>query len=508
MANAPANSDMDSPRPARLWLIFGAVASVLFLASLGQTVVAPALPIIVGDLGGLDQIAWVITAYLLAATVGAPVFGKLGDLYGRRRVLQAGIGVFLLGSVIAAAAPDIWALVAGRFAQGLGGGGLIVVSMATIADVVPPRQRGRYQGVMGGVFGLSTVVGPLAGGLVVQHLHWSWIFLANLPLGLVAFGIITAVLDTPPPRRRVSLDYPGAAMLAATLSLAVLIASTGGDPVPWTSPLMLALIAALAAAFAGFVAAERRAKEPILPLGLFRINNFVVSNAVGAIIGVSMFGTLTFVPMFMQVVKGMEPVASGLFIFPMMAGLIGASAMAGQMMTRTGRYRMLPVASTLLLALAMALLSTMAPATPNGLIALYLLLAGIGIGPVMGVSVTAIQNAVPPGMVGVGTASANMFRLIGGSVGTALFGAIFAHGLTRELGGALAGANPRGLTAQAIAAMDPALQARVAEGIAAALHPVFLIGAVLGCLASAIALAMTELPLSDRMPGAPQAAAE
>ncbi|WP_425052135.1 MDR family MFS transporter [Psychromarinibacter sp. S121] len=485
---------------AKLKLTFLAVVSVLLLASLGQTVVTTALPIIVGELGGLDQITWVITAYLMAATVGAPVFGKLGDLYGRKRVLQIGIGVFLVGSLLSAAAGTIWMLVLGRFVQGLGGGGLIVVSMATVADVVPPRQRGRYQGILGSVFGFSTVIGPLAGGFIVQHFHWSWMFLLNIPLGLLAFTILAIVLESLPPRRKPVIDYAGAGLLAATLSLAVVIASIGGNPVPWTSPVMLALYAALAVAFGAFITAEYRAKEPVLPLQLFRINNFVVSNTVGTIIGVAMFGTITFVPMFMQVVKGLSPAASGLFIFPMMLGMITASTLSGIFMSRTGRYRILPVFSTLLLAVAMGALSTLSPSTPNWMIVVCVLAAGIGIGPVMGVGVTAIQNSVPGHMVGVGTASANMFRLIGGSLGTALFGAIFAHGLTRELGSALGGANPRGLTAQAIAAMDPELQAQVGLGIAHALQPVFLIGAVMACLACLVALLMVELPLSDRVP--------
>lgn len=485
---------------AKLKLVLVAVASVLFLASLGQTVVTTALPIIVGELGGLDQITWVITAYLLAATVGAPVFGKLGDLFGRKAILQVGIGVFLAGSLICALSPNLWMLVAGRFVQGLGGGGLIVVSMATVADVVPPRQRGRYQGLLGAVFGLSTVIGPLAGGFIVQHVHWSWMFLANLPLGLVALVILVAVLDTPAPRRRAAIDYSGAALLTAFLSLAVVIASIGGNPLPWTDPGMLILVLAAISALGAFVFAESRAAEPILPLPLFRVNNFVVSNIVGLITGVAMFGTITFIPMFMQVVKGLSPAASGLFIFPMMLGMIFASAMAGQIMSRTGRYRMLPVWSTLLLAAAMWLLSGIGPGTPNWRLAVYVALAGLGIGPVMGVGVTAIQNAVPQAMVGVGTASANMFRLIGGSLGTALFGAIFAHGLARDLGTTLAGTGPRSLSAQQIAAMDPALRLQVTEAIAQALQPVFVIGAAMACLASFVALMIVELPLSDHMP--------
>ncbi len=496
--------DVPQVSPGQLRLVFLAVAAVLFLASLGQTVVTAALPIIVGELGGLDRIAWVITAYLLAATVGAPVFGKLGDMFGRKVVMQAGIVVFLLGSVLAASAGSIWMLVVGRFVQGLGGGGLIVVSMATVADVVPPRQRGRYQGMLGAVFGLSTVVGPLAGGFVVQHMHWSWMFLLNLPLGGIAFAILTSVLAKRTPGPTLSLDYAGVALLTATLSGAVIVASLGGELLPWADPLTWGLIAASLAALAGFLAVERRAAAPVLPLQLFRINNFVVSNSVGVITGVAMFSTLTFVPMFMQVAKGLSPAASGLFVVPMMMGLIGASTLAGQIMSRTGRYRMLPVYSMALLSVAMGLMATVTPATPNWTVALYISLAGIGIGPVMGVGVTAIQNSVPSDMVGVGTASANMFRLIGGSIGTALLGAIFAHGLTREVGTipALAGIDPRALTAQQIAGMDPEMAAHVANGIGAALHPAYLIAAVLAAVGSLVSLMMQEHPLDDRMPGA------
>ena len=488
---------------ARIRVVFIAVAVTLFLASMGQTVVTTALPTIVGELGGLDQITWVITAYLLAATVGAPIFGKLGDLFGRKRVLQGGIATFFLGSLLCALAPNIWTLVAGRAVQGFGGGGLIVVSMATIADVLPPRQRGKFQGFLGAVFGVSTVIGPLAGGFIVQHFHWTWIFLLNLPACAVVFAILSAILENGPVRDQARLDYIGAGLLAALLALGVLIASLGGHAVPWASPTMALMGVGLVLSVVGFILAERHAPEPILPLKLFTINNFIVSNSVGFIIGVAMFSTITFVPFFMQVVKGVSPSVSGMFTFPMMVGLISASSLAGQIMSRTGRYRILPICSTLLLGVAMALMATVGPHTPNALIAGYMLLAGIGIGPVMGVGVTAIQNAVPRSMVGVGTASANMFRLIGGSLGTAAFGAVFAAGLTRELGGALPTANPRGLTAQQIMAMEPELREIVVSGIAHALHPVFWVSAALGCVASAVALLMVERPLQDTLAATP-----
>ncbi|TDE39862.1 MFS transporter [Antarcticimicrobium sediminis] len=483
----------------RVRLAITAAATVLFLASLGQTSVSTALPIIVGELGGLDHITWVITAYLLASTVGAPVMGKLGDLFGRRAVLQAGIGVFLTGSVFCALAPSMWALVAGRFVQGLGGGGLIVVAMATVADVLPPRERGRVQGALGAVFGLSTVVGPLAGGFLVQHLTWQWIFWINLPVGLAAFVVLSLALEARPSRARPSIDYLGAVLLAVTLSCAVLIFSVGGVNLPWASLGMAALAAGMVLSLAGFILTERAAKEPILPLSLFRINNFVVSNLVGLIVGGAMFGTITFIPMFMQVVKGMAPSPSGMFLTPMMLGLVGTSALAGRIMARTGRYRMMPVFSTLLLGLGMAGMATIDAATPNGLILLFVFVAGVGIGPVMSIGVTAIQNAVPRETVGVGTASANMFRLIGGSIGTAVFGAMFATGLATRLAAlGIDGIGPGGrLTGAALAALAPEAHARVVAAIAESLHPVFWSAALLGLLASAAALLMRERPLED-----------
>lgn len=501
-AAAGHHDDPDHLDPQRLVAVFLAVCAVLFLASLGQTVVTTALPVILADLGGMDQITWVITAYLMAATVGAPVFGKMGDLFGRKVMMQIGIGIFLTGSVLCALAPELWVLVGGRFVQGLGGGGLIVSSMATVADNVSPRERGRYQGMLGSVFGLSTVVGPLAGGFIVQHFDWQWIFLINVPLGLAALTVLTLAINHSPRRKDVTIDYAGAAGLTVVLSLTVLTASLGGSVLGWEDPLMIALIAAVLAALAVFIAIERRAKDAILPLELFRINNFVVSNSVGLIIGVTMFGTITFVPFFMQVVKGMNPAASGLFVFPMMAGLIGASTLAGQIMARTGHYRMLPVFSTFVLMIGMVGMAMTDAHTPNWQVALAMLVVGLGIGPTMGVGVTAIQNAVPGHMIGIGTASANMFRLIGGSVGTAAFGAIFAAGLQRHLGGALEGTNPRGLTKDMIAAMDPVMQETVTSGIAAALHPVFWIACVLAAVACAVSLMMIELPLQEKVPSA------
>ncbi len=482
----------------RLRLVLWAVAVTLLVASLGQTIVSTALPVITADLGGLDHITWVVTAYLLASTVGAPVCGKLGDLFGRKLVMQGALGVFTLGALICGVAPSMGVLIAGRAVQGLGGGGLIVVAMAVVADVLPPRQRARVQGWLGGVFGLSTIIGPLVGGFLVEQLSWQWIFYANIPVALLAFAVLQVALDTPARRGRVAIDYAGAALLAGFLSAAVLISSIGGSVLPWGGPEMLALIAATLAMLLGFFAVERRAPEPILPPSLFRINAFAVVNTVGFLVGMAMFGAITFLPLFLQVVKGASPTVSGLFLLPMMAGLLGGSIAAGQLMTRTGRYKLMPILSTALLALGMALLSQLGPETPLWLIALEMLITGLGIGPVMSVGVAAIQNAVPRPMVGVGTASANMFRLIGGSLGTSAFGAIFGAALARNLAGQMPGAEIGTISRDAVLALPAPARAAVLDGFAAALHPIFLGAAVIAVLASLISMLLRELPLADR----------
>lgn len=496
--NEPAVAE---ERPVRL--VIAAAAAVLFLASLGQTIVSTALPIIVGDLRGLDHITWVITAYLLASTVGAPICGKLGDMYGRRVVLQGAIAMFLLGSVVCGLAGSMAQMVAGRAIQGLAGGGLIVVSMAVVADVLPPRDRGRAQGALGGVFGVSTVIGPLIGGFIVQNLSWHWVFFVNLPVGLVALGVLAAVLPGRADAVRHRIDYAGAALLATLLSATVLLANLGGTAYPWASAPIVGLGVVAALALGAFVAVEMRAPEPILPLSLFGINNFVVANSVGFLVGCAMFGTITFMPLYLQTVQGVSPATSGLFLVPMMAGLIGTSIVAGQVMSRTGRYRRLPILSTAVLTVAMLLMATLSSGTPLWLITVYMLLTGIGIGPVMSVGVAAIQNAVPASMLGVGTASANMFRLIGGSLGTSAFGAMFAAGMAARVATLLPGemAGIGSLDATAVARLPEATRGEVLTAFAQSLQPVFLAAAAMAGLACAISFALRETTMSaDLMP--------
>lgn len=489
----------EAPQPQSVRLIILAVAVTLLLASLGQTIVSTALPVIVGELGGLDHLTWVVIAYLLSSTVVAPIYGKLGDLYGRKIVLQFAIAIFLIGAALSAMATSMTFLILARTVQGLGGGGLMVVAMTVVADVIPPRQRGKIQGIFGAVFGVSTVAGPLLGGTIVEHLNWQWIFLINLPLGILALLVISLVLKPKATRVAHKIDYMGFVLLTAALSAFVLATSLGGNTFPWGSPQIIGLMVAAAVSLGLFIWVESRASEPVLPLQLFSNNTFVVTNSVGFLVGMAMFGSITFLPMFLQIAKGVSPTNSALQMLPMMIGLIGASTLSGFVMSKTGRYKILPVMSTALLSIGMLLLAFMQLDTPDWQIALYMLIVGMGIGPVNSVSVTATQNAVSPKLVGVATAGTTMFRQIGGSIGVAVFGAIFASGLASRAGEGGA------FDARAIASLPPELRQQVVEGFAAALHPVFFTAAVAAGLAFLLALLLEELPLATTLRKEPEA---
>ena len=486
-------------QPVNIKLVRGAVIATLLVASLGQTIITTALPIIVGDLGGIEHISWAITAYLLAATVAAPVFGKLGDMYGRKLMLQSGIAIFLAASVLAALSANLTMLVACRFLQGIGGGGLIVTAMAAVGDVLPPRERGKAQGFLGAAFGLSTVVGPLLGGLIVEMLSWRWLFLVNIPVGIIAFAVIAVAFESRRKSEKRKIDYLGAGLLAAMLSSLVIYTSIGGTVVPWTAPQALVLPIIAIAAFIGFIVVERRAAEPILPLFLFRNNAFLVSNAVGFVIGTVMFGTITYMPSYLLLVQGFAPTQAGLALLPMMVGLIGSSTLSGIFMSRTGRYKHLPIMSSAILSVGAMLLGTLSVDTPFALIVIYMFLVGIGIGPVMSVGVGAIQNAVPHQVLGVATASAQMFRQIGGSLGVAVLGAIFANRLAYE---ATAIGHPEGtagFNADALAAMPAPEQAAMLEAYVAALHPIYWVAAAAALVAFVLGWFLVEIPLATKL---------
>ena len=420
-------------------LIFSALLLVLFLASLDQTIVSTALPTIVGDLGGISKLAWVVTAYLLASTVVGPFYGKLGDQYGRKVVLQSAIVIFLVGSALCGISQNMTELIVFRAIQGLGGGGLFVTTIAVVGDIIPPRDRGRYQGLFGGVFGVSTVIGPLLGGFFVDNLSWRWIFYVNIPIGLVALAVIATAFQAPQDQVRHTIDYLGAALLAGGLSAIVLYTSLGGTTYAWDAPQMVATLVGGFVLLIGFVVVESRAAEPILPLEIFRNRVFSLTSAIGFIIGLAFFGAITYLPLYLQDVKGHSPTASGLLITPMMAGLLITSIGSGQLISRFGRYKPFPIAGTAIIALGLWLLSRLQVDTSTLVASVYMLVLGLGLGMVLQVLVLAAQNAVDYKYLGVATSGSTLFRQIGGSIGVAIFGAIFANQLANNLAAKAAG---------------------------------------------------------------------
>jgi len=486
------------PRPAeRVRVVFGALLLVILLASLDQTIVSTALPTIVGDLGGLQHLSWVVTAYLLASTVTGPIYGKLGDLYGRKIVLQTAIVIFLVGSALCGIAQNMVELIGFRALQGLGAGGLLVTTIAVVGDLVPPRERGRYQGMFGAVFGVSTVIGPLLGGFFVDNLSWRWIFYVNLPVGALSLFVIGAVFHSRAEHVRHAIDYLGAATLAGGLSCIVLFTSLGGTTEPWASLQSVALIAVGVGLLVAFVFVESRAAEPLLPLELFRNRTFVVTSAIGFIIGLALFGSITYLPVFLQVVKGKSPTSSGLQLTPMMAGLLVTSILSGRLISRFGRYRIFPIVGTALMTVAMVLLSQLNIHSATLTASLDMVVLGLGLGAVMQVLVLAVQNAVDFRVMGVATSGSLLFRQVGGSIGLAIFGAIFSNRLHANLLHFLpAGVNPpKNVSPAVVRQLPPPLHHAYAEAIAASLHPVFVAAAGIAVFAFLLTWFLREVPL-------------
>jgi EmrB/QacA subfamily drug resistance transporter len=485
----------ETRQPIRL--IFAALMLVLLLASLDQTIVSTALPTIVGDLGGLAHLSWVVTAYLLAATVTGPLYGKLGDLYGRKLVLQTAIGIFLVGSALCGLSQNMVELIGFRALQGLGAGGLMVVTLAVVGDIIPPRERGRYQGYFGGVFGVSTVIGPLLGGFFVDHLSWRWIFYVNLPVGAVALAVIAVAFHSPAERTRHAIDYLGAFLLGSALSAIVLFTSLGGTTWGWTSWQVLGLIGATVVLVPAFILAEARAVEPILPLSLFRNRVFAATSAVGFVVGFALFGAITYLPLYLQVAKDASPTRSGLQLTPLMGGVLVTSIVTGQLITRFGRYRIFPIIGTAVMAVAMVLLSRLGVATPTWVAAVGSLVLGLGLGMTMQVLVVAAQNSVDRGMMGVATSGSTLFRQIGGSIGVALFGTIFANRIHVELAQQVGPgtALPKTLTPGTIGQLPTGAHNAVVEAYALALQPVFLAAAGVSIVAFALTWLVRDMPL-------------
>jgi EmrB/QacA subfamily drug resistance transporter len=494
-----------------LWTVFGALMLGMFLAALDQTIVSTALPTIVGDLGGLNHLSWVVTAYLLAATISTPLYGKLGDTVGRKPLFLAAIVIFLVGSILAGLSQTMDQLVGFRALQGIGAGGLMVGAQAIIGDIVPPRERGRYMGLIGSVFAVASVAGPLLGGFLVENLSWRWVFYVNVPIGIVAIGIVVTRLHLHTPHRSHKIDYIGAGLLSGCVAALILLTTWGGTQYAWGSATIIGLGVAGAALLLAFIWWEGRVAEPILPLRLFRSSVFSIANAMGFAIGMAMFGVIIFIPLFLQIVYGASPTSSGLRLLPLIAGLLVATVASGRVITARGRYKVFPIAGTAILIIGMYLLSLLKVGTAPWLASAYMLVVGIGIGLVMQVLVLVVQNDVDPRDIGVATSTATFSRSVGGAFGVAIFGAIFATRLADQLSrfpaavtahlGSGVHLNP----AQA-KLLPPPIHAEFLQAFAQALHGVFLWGVALAVIPFVLSWLLKEVPLRTTMSRRPEPA--
>jgi len=493
-------TDSEQPTGRHLATVFGALMLGMFLAALDQTIVSTALPTIVGDLGGLQHLSWVVTSYLLASTASTPLYGKLGDMYGRKPVFLAAILIFLAGSMLAGLSQSMGELIAFRGLQGVGAGGLMVGAQAIIADIVPPRERGRYMGLIGSVFAVASVAGPLLGGFFVEAISWRWVFYVNMPIGALAVAVVALRLHLRTPAQRHAIDWLGAALLTAGVSALILVTTWGGTEYGWGSPTIVGLAVAGVVLLGLFVVRERRAEEPIIPPHLFASGVFRVASSLGFVIGLAMFGAIIFIPLFLQLVYGVSPTSSGLRMIPLMAGLLTASIASGRVITRIGRYKPFPIAGTAITTVGLFLLSRLEVDTPPALASVYMLVVGVGIGLVMQVLVLAVQNCSPSGDIGVATSTATFFRSMGGSLGVALFGAIFASRLATEMAslpGEVARRLPAGINIrpEQVHALPGPVREQFLVGFVNALQPVFLVGAALTAVAFALSWLLREVPL-------------
>lgn len=510
MASSSSSTAVGQPlllTQKRIWIIFSALIAGMLLSSLDQTIVSTAMPTIVGQLGGVEHQAWITTAYLLATTIVMPIYGKFGDVLGRRNLFLIAIALFTLASVGCAFATDFWGFVIFRAIQGLGGGGLMILSQAIIADIVPAKDRGKYMGPLGAIFGLSAVAGPLLGGYFVDHLTWEWAFYINIPIGIAAFAIAWFALTLPNKKATKKIDILGVVLLSAATTFLIFFTDFGGSKNHgWDALETWALGAAMVAAIGAFIWVETRADDPVIPLSLFRNPIFVNATAIGLTLGLGMFSAIAFVPTFLQMSSGTSAAESGLLMLPMMAGLMLTSIWSGIAISKTGKYKLYPIFGTLLTAAAMLAMTTLSATTPIWLICVYLFFFGAGLGLIMQVIVLVVQNAVPAEMVGTATSTNNYFREVGAALGVAIFGAIFTNSLSSKLtdvftdagaSAADAGSATATLDPQTLSQLPDAVREGVVTAYADSLAPVFwyLIPFIL--LSFVLALFLKEIPLSD-----------
>lgn len=491
----------------RIWIIFSALIAGMLLSSLDQTIVSTAMPTIVGKLGGVEHQAWITTAYLLATTIVMPIYGKFGDVLGRRNLFLVAIALFTLASVGCALATDFWGFVIFRAIQGLGGGGLMILSQAIIADIVPAKDRGKYMGPLGAIFGLSAVAGPLLGGFFVDHLTWEWAFYINIPVGLAAFAIAWFALTLPNKKAEKRIDVLGVVLLSAATTCLIFFTDFGGKKDEgWDSPLTWAFGAGLLVSAAAFVMVERRAEDPIIPMSLFRNRIFINATAIGFTLGLGMFSAIAFVPTFLQMSSGTSAAESGLLMLPMMAGLMGTSIYSGIRISKTGKYRMFPILGAALTLAAMLWMTTLAASTPIWVICLQLFVFGAGLGLIMQVVVLVVQNSVPADQIGTATSTNNYFREVGAAMGVAIFGSLFTTRLSESLTSAFTGAGAsadqagqatRTLDPQALNQLPEQLRDAIVNAYADSLAPVFWYLLPFIAIALLLAITLKQIPLSD-----------
>ncbi|SEK62205.1 MDR family MFS transporter [Pacificibacter marinus] len=499
----PHNAQTEHSAPTTsVRLVIASVAVLLLLAALDQTIVSTALPTIVADLGGLNHLSWVVTSYILASTIAAPLYGKFGDLYGRRNVVFISVSIFLVGSVLCGLASSMVFLILARAVQGLGGGGLFVLALSIIGDVLPPKDRGKIQGVFAGVFGLSSVIGPLLGGWFVDALSWHWIFFINLPIGALALvGFLVSFKPTGV-RKSPAIDFAGAISLTLALASLVLVTALGGKEIAWSSLEAIGLMTLFVASTTAFIVSELRAAEPILPLSLFKMNVFTVTTLLALLTGAAMLGSITFLPVFLQMAKGASATSSGLQLIPLTVGILTGSTIAGRYMGRTGRYRILPIIGTFLATFGALGLTQISPEMANPLFYGALILFGSGLGMNFPVITTAVQNTVPRAQLGTATAAGVLFRQIGGSVAVALFGAIFASGVANAMGGV----HVEGMSSvaelgpQLLAKLPIEIKSQIAVSVTDAVTPIYWIVASLLAIAFVISLFLKEEMLQGHAP--------
>jgi EmrB/QacA subfamily drug resistance transporter len=486
-------------------VVFAGLLLVMFLGALDQTIMATALPTIAGDLGGLSELTWLVTVYVLAAAATTPVWGKLSDLFGRRGLLRTALSIFLVASALSGIAQSIGELIAFRTLQGAGAGGVMTLAMAAVGDIVAPRERGRYQGYIQAVFVLASVAGPLIGGVLVDHLSWRWVFYVNVPIGLAAFALLGRQPAAAAERRGARIDMLGAVLLAGAVSAGLLVTVWGGDRYAWGSAQVVAMAVAALVFATGFIWQERRAAEPVLPLRLLGDRVFIVVSAGAFLATLSLFAAIVFLPLFLQLVTGATATTSGLLVLPMLLASTFSTIVSGRLMTRAGRYKIFPIVGFALMSAGLALLATLGASSGRGPAMAYMAVFGLGFGLTTQVLVVAVQNAVDRRELGTATASVNLFRALGGSVGVAVYGAVFAAGLRyalpRHLPGRAGGIDAHGIQAspERIRMLSAPMRDGVAASVADALHGVFLVATPIAVAGLLVVLFLSERPLRREM---------